>query len=180
MPKSTLPGGALVDISDCYIKIPVGAGEMTFTLNNLPDISDSKSAAYNDEPVIGRASPIKTYSHSENRVISMQIHLFVTHPEDVNDNLFMLRALESAVYPRDKFGSAPFIPPPICKIKCGHLLALTELCVILKSYSVKFPTNVAWDEVKFTPYNFDVDTSWEVVYKNIDLPGQQYILFTGR
>jgi hypothetical protein len=179
MPKATLQGGPLVEISKCYIWIP---NHGSIILNNLPDITDGKSAAYNDEPVIGRAMPLKTYSHSENRSISMQLHFFVTQANDVIDNLNDLRALESAVYPRDESSgaNAPFVPPPICRIRCGQLLASKDICCILKSYSVKFDPNVVWDEKFFTPYKFDVDTQWEVVYKSADLPGQGRILFTGR
>ena len=71
--RSTIDGGGLAKIENCYIIVP-GAG--TITLNNLPDISDSKSAAYDDEPIMGRAFPLKTYSHSENRSTSFTIHLF--------------------------------------------------------------------------------------------------------
>ena len=90
--------------------------------------------------------------------------------------------LESAVYPRDaESGSlAPFIPPPVCRIKCGSLLGDRELCVILRSYSVKFPTDVPWDRDTYLPYKFDVDLSWEVVYKSSELPGQGRIIREGR
>lgn len=177
MPKATLPGGPLIPIEDCYVIIP-GAGKIVF--DNLPDISDSKSASYNDETVIGRSSPLKTYSASDNRAISMQIHLVVTKPADIPYNLQVLRWVQSAVYPRVGGGGAPFIPPPVCRLKCGKLLAEEELCVILKQYSVKFPTEVAWDETIFTPYKFDIDTSWEVVYKSSDLPGQDRIVQLGK
>lgn len=179
MPKATLPSGDLVPIKDCYVYVP-GYGQIT--LYALPDISDSKSAAYNDEAIIGRSFPLKTYSHSENRVISMQIHLYVRTKVDVFENLQILRALESATYPRDESGggNAPFIPPPVCRIKCGLLLADEPLCVVLKSYSVKYPTDVPWDKDTYTPWKLDVDTSWEVVYKSSELPGQARILNTGR
>lgn len=189
MPKATLPGGSLIEIRDCYIVIP-RFGPIYF--DNLPDITDSKTATYNDEVVIGRSSPLKTYSQSDNRNISMQIHLFITKPSDVTYNLSVLRAVESAVYPRTGGGGAPFYPPPICRMKCGKLLADNELCVILKSYSVKFPTEVAWatlirysennivPEPTFTPFKFDIDTTWDVVYKSADLPGQERILQIGK
>lgn len=180
MPKATLPGGPLIEIRDCYIIIP-GFGKIIF--DNLPDITDSKTATYNDEVVIGRSSPLKTYSQSDNRNISMQIHLFITKPSDVTYNLQVLRAIESAVYPRNGSEGAPFYPPPICRMKCGKLLAEDELCVILKSYSVKFPTEVAWATLPvatFTPFKFDIDTTWDVVYKSADLPGQERILQFGR
>lgn len=177
MPKATLPGGPLISIPDCYVTIP-GFNKIEF--NNLPDISDSKAANYNDETVIGRASPLKTYAQSENRAISMQIHLIVSKPQDVTRNLEILRAIQSAVYPREGVSGAPFIPPPICRLKCGKLLADEELCVVLKQYSVKFPTEVAWAESTFTPFKFDIDTSWEVVYKSSDLPNQTRIINLGK
>lgn len=177
MPKATLPGGPLIEIPDCYVTVP-GFNKIIF--NNLPEISDSKSADYNDETVIGRASPLKTYAQSANRAISMQIHLVVSKPEDVTRNLQILRAIQSAVYPREGASGAPFIPPPICRIKCGKLLADEEVCVVLKQYSVKFPTEVAWAESTFTPFKFDIDTQWEVVYKSSDLPNQTRIINLGK
>jgi hypothetical protein len=177
--RATLPGGPLTEISKCYIDIP---NYKKIVLNNLPNITDAKSAQYNDEAVIGRSMPLKTYSHSENRSISMQLHFFITEEKDVEINLKHLRALESAVYPRDeKSGAnAPFVPPPICRIRCGDLLSTEDICCILKQYSVTFPTDVSWDDTYFTPYKFDVDTQWEVVYKTADLPGQHRILISGR
>jgi hypothetical protein len=178
MPKATINNGDLINLADCYIEIPGYSDQIKF--NVLPDISDSKSAAYNDEPIIGRSFPLKTYSHSENRAISMQIHLIVTKKADIYSNLRTLRAIQSATYPKDRDSSAPYLPPPVCKLKCGKLLADDALCVILKSYSVKFPPDVIWDEDTYTPYKFDIDTSWEVVYRNSDLPGQERILGSGR
>jgi hypothetical protein len=107
--------------------------------------------------------------------------MIVSQPSDVDYNLKALRAIQSAVYPRESFNGAPFVPPPICRIKCGSLLAdFGELCVILKQYSVKFPTEVAWEESQFVPFKFDIDTNWDVVYKSANLPGQERILALGR
>ena len=180
MPKATSQGGILADIPKCYIYIP---NYGSIIMNNLPDITDGKGASYNDESVIGRSMPLKTYSCSENRSISMQLHFFITSPYDAQDNLDDLRALESAVYPRDQLAgaaNAAFVPPPVCRIRCGDLLAKQDICCVLKNYSVKFPTDVAWDEEFFTPWKFDVDTTWEVVYRSADLPGQARILQSGR
>jgi hypothetical protein len=176
MPNGTLRSGELIDLEKCYVNIP-SYGDIK--LKNLPDISDSKSAAYNDEPIIGRSFPLKTYSHSENRAISFTIHLLVQKKSDIEKNLKILRAIQSAVYPRESNGSNAFTPPPVCKIKCGELLSKDDLCVVLKSYSVKFPQDVIWDEETYLPHKFSIDTSWEVVYKSSDLPGQEKILQTG-
>lgn len=188
MPAATIIGGPLVPIKDCYVIIPCedcggygGNGEFLVEFKVLPDISDQKTATYNDETVIGRSSPLKTYAQSDSRSISMQIHMVVSSAEDVDYNLAAMRAIQSAVYPRKGHNGAPFVPPPICRMKCGRLLAEgEELCVILKSYGVKFPTEIAWDESTYLPYKFDIDTTWDVVYKSVDLPGQERIFISGR
>ena len=168
--------GKLVPIDNCYIVIPSGSKEKKIIFNNLPDISDTKSATYADETVIGRGSPLKTYSQSDNRAINVTIHFVALDKDDLDENLKSLRAIQSAVYPREGEGGAPFIPPPVCKLKCGQLLSDSEdLCVLLKSYSVKFPTDTSWNSDSYIPYKFDVDTSWEVVYSSADLPGQEKI-----
>lgn len=174
--------GSLRKIPDCTIKIPggntsVAGSDLIIELNNLPDISDGKSAVYNGESIIGRSFPLYTYSHSAERTISMQLHFFIVDPNDGVKNLNYLRAIQSAVYPRNgKQSQTPYQPPPVCKIKCGSLLDNDELCCILQSYSVKFPTEVAWDEATYCPYRFDVDTSWLVVYNTTSLPFQEDIL----
>ena len=176
--KATLSGGPLVPINDCWLSIPPSS---PIVFNVLPDITDQKGADYSDESVIGRSSPLKTYSSSQNRTIGMQIHFVVSRPQDVAVNLDHLKLIESAVYPRTGvLANAPFVPPPVCQIKCGQLLADEPLCVVLKSYSVKFPTEVAWSETTFCPFKFDVDTNSDVVYKTSDLPGQFRILASGR
>jgi hypothetical protein len=184
MPAATTPGGPLVPIDKCYLIIPIktspGAGEFKIVMDNLPDITDSKSVSYNDEVVIGRASPIKTYSQSDNRTITMQIHFIVSKPNDVQRNISALRAIESASYPRDSTNGSPYLPPVVCKLKCGRLLGDGELCVVLKQYSVKFPTEVSWDEDDLTPFKFDVDTTWDVVYACEMLPGQERIFSLGQ
>lgn len=168
----------LIKIDDCYIDIP-GAGKIEF--NNLPEISDSKSAAYNDEVIIGRSFPLKTFSHGENRVLQIQIHLIADSKDAIQKNLKYMRWIESAVYTRKSEQGAPYVPPPVCELKCGYLLSENQaLCAILKSYTVKFPTEVAWDydenQKTLCPYKFDIDTTWEVVYQSSNLPGQDKIV----
>ncbi len=175
--KASTPSGTLRVIPDCYILVPNG-GRISF--NNLPDISDKKSAHYNAESIIGRATPLYTYSHSETRTISINIHFFVTTPDDTVRNLQQLRWLQSALYPRIGTGGAPFIPPVVCQLKCGNLMADEPLCSVLIDCSVTFPTDAAWDERTFCPYKFDVQTTWWVVYTSNDLPSQDRIVNSGR
>lgn len=175
--KATI-GGKLTEIPDCIIKIP-GAGDIK--LNNLPDITDGKTAIYNNEAIMGRSFPLYTYSHSGDRTIGMTLHFFIVNPGDGLKNLESLRKLQSAVYPRDGSNSGtPYQPPPICQIKCGQLLGTQDLCVVLQQYSVKFPTEVAWDEETYCPFRFDVDTTWLTVYTTTDLPFQDRIVTSGR
>lgn len=183
MTKATIKG-KLTPVPECEIIIP-GAGDYggdgTIPMNNLPDISDSKSAVYNNEGIIGRSFPLYTYSHSADRTINIQLHFFIVEPGDGAKNLQYLRMIQSAVYPREGL-MTPYRPPPICRIRCKDLLATgkSPLCVALQSYSVKFPTEVAWDEETYCPYRFDVDTTWLTVYSSEDLPFQSRIVTSGR
>lgn len=173
--KATNPNGTLKEIDNCYIKIPTYG---TIKMRVLPDISDSKSANYSDENVIGRSFPIKTFSHSENRSISWTAYFLILQNGDAIKNLMDLRALQSITYPRDR-DFDPYAPPHVCAIKCGSILGDEELCVVLKQYSVKFPTDVAWDEDFMVPYKFTVDLTWEVVYSSDNLPGFEKIIRSG-
>lgn len=173
--------GKLNVIPDFYIAIP-GFGS-PITVKALPDISDSKQASYNPETIMGRAAPMYTYSHSGDRTISIQLHLGITEEGDAEKNLETLRKIQSAAYPRQGTGGAPYIPPVVCTIKCGDLLAKEPICAILQSYNVRFPTEVAWwtgDDGKYCPYRFDIDTSWVAVYTSSDLPYADRIFRTGR
>lgn len=175
--------GSLKPIEDCWVQIE----SWRINMHALPEISDSKGAIFNDETAIGRSTPIKTYAHSEARQISMTIHMYGDTEDRLLENIADLAAIESAVYPKKGFD--PFAPPPICKIKCGGILTPGSggtndpLCVILKNYSIKFATDVAWVNVYgsgLVPTKFDVDTTWEVVYASSDLPGQERIFSEGR
>jgi len=192
--KATTPSGKLQNLEQCTITIP--GLRNPIVLNNLPSITDTKSASYNPGVILGRAMPIMTYSHSENRQISMTIHLYIIEDLDAVRNLNILRAIQSAVYPREgqsvigDFGPSipsPYKPPPVCSIQCGQLLASKPVCVVLQSYSVSFPDDVAWFtggtsgffEETYLPYRFDIQMQWLVVYDSSDLPFQNQIIKSG-
>lgn len=169
-------GGRLAPLSNCQIIIP-GAG--TIVPRILPELSDGKGAAYVDEPVMGRSSPPTIFSHSEKRAFNITLHFFAETSAQSGINLQQLRWIQSACYPRADSGDAPFSPPPICTIQCGRIFADFPLCAILKNYSVKYPTDVPWDEDTYLPIKFSIDTSWEVVYKVTSLPGSEKIVESG-
>jgi hypothetical protein len=177
--KATDPQGALVRIPNCAIYIP---GCNTIFLDALPDISDTKDAEYSDENIPGRSFPLKTYAYSTNRAINMTLHFYILRPSDVSTRIDNLRAIESATYPRDgSGGNTPFIPPPVCQLQCGRLLGDNPVCAVLKSYSVKYPIDVVWVEqdTAYLPLKFDVETSWHVIYRSDQLPGQSKIYQSG-
>lgn len=150
------------------------AGE-TICVNNLPDLGDSKGASYDSTTAPGRASPIPAYSGSDPRNISLSINLFVQEQDDCKKNIRTLRKIQSSVYPRTGKG-APYYPPSLCKLKCGSLLSEEPLCCILRDYSVRFPTDVPWDEETLCPYRLEISLSLEVVYASRDLPNNDMIL----
>ena len=89
--KATI-NGSLAPIPDCWIKVPTGdagtgEGGVTIPMRSLPDISDTKSAVYNQEPIIGRSFPLYTFSHSSDRNISFQVHFYCVDEGDADQNL---------------------------------------------------------------------------------------------
>lgn len=158
----------------------VSGGSYTIIMRALPEITDSKGAIYNGEPIMGRANLLETFSHSDSRSISMEVPFFVTEQDDIDRNLNDLRALEAALYPQDGDNDLPFFPPPLCSIKCGRILGDSEICCILKNCSVRFPSDVAWDEDTLLPYKFSVSLQFTVMYRSNDLPGSDRILNFGR
>lgn len=179
--KATRPDGILKDLPNCYIKIFFNRDtsnisyEETIQMNNLPDISSSKSANYPEESPIGRSTPFKSFRNSETRSISWTAHFFVQRESDIKKNLKALRAIEAALYTQESTATS-YAPPPICKLKCGYLLSKDEICAVLKSYSFKADPSYPWDEKYYLPYKFDIDMQFDVVYDNKNLPNANKIL----
>lgn len=172
MPLATQQSNpALQSITDCYIVSPNG---FPITARVLPEITDSKSASYADEPIIGRSFGAKTFGHGENRSINVKWHFVLVEQGDDTAALQFIREMQSFVYPMND--PAPYAPPPILQIKCGSLLASDALCVVMKSYSINFPTEVPWSPDTFLPYKFDMDMNFDVVYQTSSLPGQEDIM----
>lgn len=176
MPAATDQTGKLQPIN-CSITVP-SVGQLKPRI--LPEITDRKSATYNDENIIGRSFPVKTYAHSDNRVITMKWHIVIVDAATQQEAVQQLHAFQSCVYPGPGQGSSPYTPPAICTIDCGQILSPGSqggsLCVVLKDYSVSYPTDVAWDETLLMPNKFDIDLTWEVVYASSQLPGSDKII----
>jgi len=175
MAFATTGTGTLQYLQDCYISI----GGVKIIMNNLPDIGDQHDASYATENGVGRSMPTRTFSNGGDRKISWTAHFIAENESKLTDNLKALRLIEGATYPRAIVNNLPYLPPPICKIKCGKLLGDYELCVVLESYSIKFPTDIPWSDNGYIPYKFDVDMSFAVVYDSANLPGAERIISLG-
>jgi hypothetical protein len=176
MPRGTKNDGSLAPLQfntefggggKCEIQTPCGC----INLKILPDITDSKGATYVSDPAPGRSSPMLTYAYSDARTISTELHFMITKFEDIEENIKAIRTIQNLVLPGKASGIAPFTPPPVVRFICGVLMDGTEgLCLILKNYSIRYPTDVAWDATTFLPYRFSISCNWEVVYPCNKLP----------
>lgn len=182
--KATDSGGLLRQIKKCGIKF---GSQGTIYSRILPDISDQKSASYTDETGIGRSMPFKSYQNSDNRTIGWTAHYIVTQPDDINNFLYEIKLIQSAVYPRQGDGTTPFKPPIICELSCGRLLDAYDkgtssstnskkVYAVMKSYNIKYDTSVPWDETTLLPYKFDIDMQFEVLHDQSDLPNSDKII----
>jgi hypothetical protein len=174
MPRGTKNDGSLAPLQytsigggKCEIQTPCGC----ITLKILPEITDSKGAQYVNDPAPGRSSPMLTYAYSESRNINTELHFMITTFDDISENIRAIRIIQNLVYPGAGTGIAPFTPPPVIKFVCGQLLDGPDgLCMVLKSYNIRYPTEVAWDVKTFLPYKFSISCNWEVVYPCNKLP----------
>lgn len=111
----------------------------------LPEmVRDSKVAVYNDIAVIGRSSPVKSYSHSGARTINFALQFFAA-PEAglrmIDPVLIKTRvdALRALVVP--DYSGFVVQPPPRCIIHLGLQMAFMGVC---KSVSVSYQGGSPW------------------------------------
>lgn len=175
MAVATNAKGALQELVKCYISTAWGQ----IRLKVLPEISDSKGANYAAEAIQGRANPLINFSHSEPNNINTELTFIVTECDDIQTNLTYLAWIKSLVFPGDPGSGAPYTPPPISKFVCGRLFGDRGLCVILKNYSIRYPTDVPWDLETYLPYKVQVSCQWEVVYSCKMLPSSQMVKTIG-
>ena len=182
MGNATDRNGNLIEIFDCYIRAS-GDPAVKIVMNNLPEISDSKSATYSEETAMGRSVPIKAFAQGSSRKIGWKMIVIAPSNDEQLKAINNLRFLESCVYPKaDPSNLLPYIPPRVLSIKCGRLLSDSELSVILTDYSVDFPTDQPWSyytNTLYLPYKFTLSLTFEVVYDSRQLPGADRIIRLG-
>ena len=159
----------------------------------LPELTDKHTALYSDEPIMGRSMPVKAYGSSSDRTITWKWKFVNTDRQTYIRNLQDYNFLKSLTYPVDTPSSSiPYEPPPICNIKCGSILSgdmntSLGLDVVCTDCSASFPVDVAWtslpsddsEDEDFFPTEFSVDTTFSVVYRASNLPGQARIMTYG-
>lgn len=190
----------------CYIKVAsanYGSNTNTntsssviqqgFWLTSLPELTWRKEASYNTQNIIGRSSPIISYSSSKSRTIEIVLHMHNPTYQDMIYNMNAVHYLASAVHPRYQ---STYAPPPICTLACGssqggaplttttasgstrsaNTSPFAYLRFIMTSISQSFNSESVWDDVLMVPRNWDVQISGEVIYNYVNLPGSSDVL----
>lgn len=151
----------------------------------LPEITENKAATYNDEMILGRSSPVKTFAHSDNRVITMTMNFVATHNSDFIRYRQYLFAIAGATHPRYRDGYAP---PPICKIKVGGILGSYPggVDAVLRNYDFNTDNTAFWWDrratdnadrnAQYVSMRFSINTNWDVVYSYETLPSYSDVL----
>lgn len=129
------------------------------------EISDSKSASYDDVAIVGRSEPFVGYSSSESRTITFDIEFIVSKfqndatssAETAYDQLMeKVRWCRSLAYP--DYHTQSFVTPPHpCLLKVGKLLSVR---VIVESVEVTYKG--PWNE-DLLPYSVSVSMPFRVV-----------------
>lgn len=181
--------GQLAPIPNCWIRIPVeigevAAGEDTFLIREIPEITDSKSANYTSQTIFGRSSPIRSYSNSEARKLSVSFNVYNTSEGVRRANFFLLRRIEAAVHP--SYQPSQYQPPPVCQFQCGVALSgmiggpeedaeVRPVNVIIQNYSFSFGQDTFYDD-DLLPFVIGVSLDLEVVYSQSTLPGSADVI----
>lgn len=174
---ATSGSGAINPIDDgsyyAYLRVPQSSnplnGGETWRLYALPEITESKDATYSDAPILGRATPVKTYSYSTYRKLSVTFHLHGTSHKMHVYNTKFVHAVASAVHP---VYANTYLPPRICQFFCGPLIDLVS--VVVTHYSFSMSPEVVWPGL--VPIDMTLQADMDVVYAFANLPGADDVL----
>jgi len=133
----------------------------------MPDtIQDSKAAMYGDIIVLGRSTPIKTYSHSGAETLAFSLKFFANPeqsdkemtPKRINERVQFCKSLVYPVY-------TGFIvkPPPICVVKVGDYINFYGVC---KAVSTSVTQDYPWDvdrSAGINPHGVQINLTFEDV-----------------
>lgn len=150
----------------------------TIPFQFMPNIiRDSKSAVYNDIPIIARSVPVKNYSYTSSRLMSFTLEFFVSpeqgmdfSPRDIQSRIDLLRSL---VYP--DYSGFVVKPPSRCVVAIGDQTNFIGIC---KSVSVSYSNHSPWDiNPPILTHHATVDLTFEEVL-NIPLSSTEISMGT--
>lgn len=178
--SSTDGKGSLLPISidHAFLRMPGPGGSLkTYAFYSLPEVSDSKNANYSDIQILGRSSPVKTYSGSDYRSLSVTFNLHGTSEERLLENLEFVRGIASLTHPQYE---NTYLPPPVAKLKIGEMVRGPSgggVDVICMNYSYDMSPEVVWvDKEKLIPLHIALRADFHVVYAFFNLPGSQDVI----
>lgn len=137
----------------------------------LPEsIQDSKAAVYGDITVIGRSTPIKTYSHTGAETLAFSLKFFANpeqrdaslSPKLIKERVDFCKSLVYPVY-------TGFIvkPPPMCIVKIGNYIAFYGVCKSVSTSVTNSPEGgTPWDIDPVTgilPHGVQINLTFEDV-----------------
>jgi hypothetical protein len=130
-------------------------------------ISESKSAMYNEVPIIGRSLPLIGYASSTSRMVNISLRFVSLNKEGKYSPKWVeerVRWLESKVYPR--YENNLTYPPPRLLLVVGK--ALSMQCV-MTSYNTTWmsPWTVEGDEAR--AFQASVDVAFQEYGQNLDI-----------
>jgi hypothetical protein len=174
--------GRLSFVEGVSMRIPAaGGGVREWQFVALPEVSDSKEAQYSDIPILGRSSPIPTFSHSGYRRLQIVFHLHSTSEELRKYHAQFIWAAASLVHPEYE---QSYRPPRLAWFKCGTLIGggsdrTSGGYVRLLTDSVNYtldPEQVWLDRSDLMPQYVSLSMAVRVVYNYRGLPGANKVL----
>ncbi len=134
-------------ILNLYTKDKIEFKDGTGRVVLLNDVSESKTANYNIEEVIGRSEGYPVFSNSANKTISFSIGFWFDNPQETKK---IKERFESLVYP-DKKGNIPLPPPPILLV-WGSFYKIRGVIT-----SFQAAPNNKWNIKAGLPYGIDIN-----------------------
>lgn len=157
--KATSGTGNLEIIKDIIFEI---GGEKA-DIYAVPEISESKSAKYNDIGIMGRSTPLKSYSYSDNKSIDVTFFCHSIDAITLEANKKLLRMVRSSVYPV----YSGYVPPKVGYLKIFDIL---ENDIVGNSYSLTYGNQYAWKDEQL-PIYMEIRANFHAVWPHSDLPG---------
>ncbi|RLC67141.1 MAG: hypothetical protein DRH97_05310 [Chloroflexi bacterium] len=132
----------------------------TLSFQLMPEVvSESKSAQYNEIPIIGRSLPHLGYSSSSSRVMGLSLNFVATHGEGKYSPKWVkeqVRWLEAKVYPDYEDGFS--YPPHRLLVVVGEAIGLQ--CV-MTSCSTTWMGPWAFDDTTAKPFRAQMDCQFQ-------------------